>query len=201
MRIDREVLPFALVLLALALVAVLVGLAVVAPLPLALLAFTLWFFRDPERATPDDAAALFAPADGRIIRAGPDTVSIFMNVFNVHVCRAPAAGRVAAVEHRPGRFLAAFKEEAPGANERTRIVLDSAGPPLEFTLIAGLVARRIVCRVRAGQAVRAGERVGLIRFGSRVDVRLPTGVSPVVRIGDRVVAGETVLARRAPDAE
>jgi phosphatidylserine decarboxylase len=200
MKIDREALPFALVASGLAIAVVVAGWPIAAPLPLAALAFTLWFFRDPARRTPDDAGALFAPAAGRIIRAGPETVSIFMNVFNVHVCRTPAAGRVTAVDHHPGRFLAAFKEEAPQANERTRITLAAAGGVVEFTLIAGLVARRIVCRVGPGQSLRAGERVGLIRFGSRVDVQLPPGARPVVRLGERVVAGETVLARRADEA-
>lgn len=167
------------------------GVALLAPL-----LFTLWFFRDPERTTPADPSLLISPADGRIIVSRPGRVSVFMNVFNVHVCRAPAAGRVTMVRHTPGRFVAAFREDAPEANERVRIELErSAAEPLAFTLIAGLVARRIVPRVSPGDRLRAGERVGLIRFGSRVDLELPEGTEPAVHVGDRVRAGETPLAR------
>jgi phosphatidylserine decarboxylase len=160
-----------------------------------LLLFVVWFFRDPDRTPPGEPGALVSPADGRIIRAAGDSVSIFMNVFNVHVCRSPAAGTVESAVHEPGRFLAAFKDEAPLANERTAIRLDAGPMSLEFTLIAGLIARRIVCKVRRGQVLARGERVGLIRFGSRVDVKLPDGARPTVAVGDRVRAGETVIAR------
>ncbi len=166
-----------------------------AALPLAFALFAAWFFRDPERVAPGEPGALIAPADGKIIQAGPSTISIFMNVFDVHVCRAPAAGRVSAVEHQPGRFVSAFKEAAPEVNERARISLARADGPLSFTLIAGLVARRIVCKVRPGQELAAGERVGLIQFGSRVDVAVPEGLEVAVRVGARVRAGETVIAR------
>jgi phosphatidylserine decarboxylase len=168
----------------------------VALLPAALLLFVAWFFRDPRRSTPADADALIAPADGRIIRAGPDRISIFMNVFNVHVCRTPVAGTVTGVSHTPGRFLAAFKDDAPEHNERTEVRVEDADGTVRFVLIAGLVARRIVCKVAPGQKLRAGERVGLIRFGSRVDIDVPEGGTVRVAIGDRVVAGETVIARR-----
>jgi phosphatidylserine decarboxylase len=196
MTLDREALPFAAALLVLAAAA-----AFWSPwatsVPLALLAFTLWFFRDPERRPPADPAALLSPADGRIIVAGPGRVSVFMNVFNVHVCRTPSAGKVVAVERMPGRFLAAFKDAASEHNERTTLAVDTGEDvPLRFTLVAGLIARRIVCRVAPGRVLAAGERVGLIRFGSRVDVALPSGAVPIVRVGDRVVAGETVIARR-----
>ena len=167
-----------------------------AALPVLLLAFTLNFFRDPDRETPRDPAAVISPADGRIIRADAQRISVFMNVFDVHVCRAPVAGRVASVRHVAGDFLAAFKDEASDHNERTTIVLERPdGAALAFTLVAGLIARRIVCRTEAGREIAAGERIGLIRFGSRVDVDLPPGTSVAVSIGDRVVAGATVLAR------
>jgi len=163
-----------------------------------LLVFTLNFFRDPDRSPPGDPQALVSPADGRIIRADGTRVSIFMNVFNVHVCRTPVAGRVKSVAHEPGRFLAAMKPQASEQNERTAIVVQPpAGDPVRFVLVAGLIARRIVCRVEPGRELVAGERVGIIRFGSRVDLDLPAGASPAVRVGDRVVAGETVVARRA----
>jgi len=167
--------------------------SLVAGLPALL--FCAWFFRDPERVSPADPDALLCPADGRILEAGPRRVSVFMNVFDVHVCRAPAAGRVEDLEHRAGRFLSAFKSEASEENERLRITLAAGERRVHFTLVAGLIARRIVSRVRTGQHVRAGERIGLIRFGSRVDLELPAGARVAVAPGDRVRAGVTVLAR------
>jgi len=196
MRLDRAALPFAVALAALTVVA-----AVLEPwaaaAPAILLAFTLWFFRDPERRPPGDPAALLSPVDGRVIVASARRISVFMNVFDVHVCRSPVAGTVASVEHVPGRFLAAFQDAASEHNERTSIVVDAGGTPVRLTLVAGLVARRIVCRVGPGRDLAAGERIGLIRFGSRVDVDLPLGAIPAVRVGDRVVGGETVIALRA----
>jgi phosphatidylserine decarboxylase len=197
MKIAEEALPIALVVAVASVAAVLLlhPLAAVAGLPI--LAFVLWFFRDPERSTPSDPTSLVSPADGRIIRAGPDRVSIFMGLFDVHVCRSPAAGRLESVEHRSGRFFAAFKDRASEQNERVSIVLHGADGPLRFNLVAGLVARRIVCKVSAGQQVEAGQRVGLIRFGSRVDVDLPPGAEAMVACGDRTVAGQTPIARLA----
>jgi phosphatidylserine decarboxylase len=196
-RLDRDALPFAGALVLVAAAAALLRPWAAAP-PVLLLAFTLWFFRDPERRPPEEPAALLSPADGRVIVAGPRRISVFMNVFDVHVCRTPVAGKVVAVEHAPGRFLAAFKDAASEHNERTAIVVDPGrGEVVRFTLVAGLIARRIVCRVEPGRFLASGDKVGLIRFGSRVDVDLPPGASPAVRIGERVVAGETVIARRA----
>jgi len=195
MRIDSEAVPLATLL---GLLAVVIGwvLKPWAAIPFVLfLLFTLWFFRDPGRETPGDPDALIAPADGRIIRAGPDGISIFMNVFNVHVCRAPRAGRILAVEHSPGRFLAAYRDDAPNHNERTTIVVADGEREQRFTLIAGLIARRIVCRVAPGDRLQTGQRIGLIRFGSRVDVELGGDCRVAVEVGDRVVAGETILAR------
>ncbi|HKQ59987.1 MAG TPA: phosphatidylserine decarboxylase [Candidatus Polarisedimenticolaceae bacterium] len=166
--------------------------------PAALLLFTLWFFRDPERQPPAEAGVLVSPADGRVVLASADRVGIFLNVFNVHVCRTPLGGRVEQVRRTPGRFLAAFREEAAEQNERTTIVVVGGTATVRFTLIAGLIARRIVCKVAVGQQLRVGERVGLIRFGSRVDVELPPGATLAVRVGERVVAGETVLGRVRP---
>jgi len=181
-----------------AVLAIAVGLLLheLAAVPLVLLLlFTLWFFRDPERETPDDPLALISPADGRILVATESKISIFMNVFDVHVCRSPAAGRIEEVQHFSGQFLAAYKDSASEHNERASIRLRQGESELTFTLVAGLIARRIVCRLVPGQVLHAGERVGLIRFGSRVDVSPPPGFSPRVRIGDRVTAGETVIAR------
>jgi phosphatidylserine decarboxylase len=194
-RIAREALPFAVVLSAVSLAA---GYWVhpLAALPGALLlGFVLWFFRDPERETPREDGLLVSPADGRVIRAGPQRVSVFMNVFNVHICRAPCSGRVEKVESHRGRFAAAFHDHASEHNERTSIVLADRERRLRFTLVAGLIARRIVCKVEVGQTLEAGQRIGLIQFGSRVDVDLPSGAEVTVSHGDRVVAGETPIAR------
>lgn len=195
MRIARDAWPFALPLAAAA------GLTWVYAHPLlaapfaAAAGFTLWFFRDPERTTPDVPGAIVSPADGRILRAGPKTISVFMNVFDVHVCRTPLAGNVEGVEHVAGRFLAAFRADAPEQNERVAIVVRAGEQRVRFVLVAGLVARRIVCRVVRGQRLAAGERIGLIRFGSRVDVDLPSSSRVLVEVGQRVRAGETTLAR------
>lgn len=198
MKLDRAGWPFVLGLGALTLV-LLPFTYLGAGLGAALFVFTLNFFRDPERQAPADAAALISPADGKIIRADAARVSIFMNVFDVHVCRSPVAGRVTSVRHESGRFLAAMKDAASEQNERTTIVVQPpSGSPVSFVLVAGLVARRIVCRVVLGSALEAGERVGIIRFGSRVDVDLPAGVSAAVKVGQRVTAGETVIARPSP---
>jgi phosphatidylserine decarboxylase len=197
LKIAREALPFAATLL----FASALGAWLVHPLALlpggALLAFVLWFFRDPERRPPCDPELVISPADGRILQAGPRRVSIFMNVFDVHVCRAPCGGRVVGVERHRGQFLAAFHDRASEHNERVSISIDAGVAELRFVLVAGLVARRIVCKVAPGQTLAAGERVGLIRFGSRVDVDLPPGATVEVARGQRVIAGQTPIARRA----
>jgi phosphatidylserine decarboxylase len=196
MRLAREAAPYA-VGFAIASVAAALLVSPLAAVPLVLLlAFTLWFFRDPERRPPDDPRLLVSPADGRVIVAGAGRLSIFMNAFNVHVCRAPAAGEVVSVDRARGGFRAAFRDAASEHNERVKIVVDGAGRVV-FTLVAGLLARRIVCRVVAGDRVSQGQRIGLIQFGSRVDVHVPDGASLLVRVGDRVTAGETPVARLA----
>ena len=187
--------------------------------PLALLTFcVLAFFRDPQRVTPRDDRLIIAPADGLITLiqkvpppaelcvadgsglAGLDPtpvtrVSIFMSVFDVHVNRAPMAGTISRVVYIPGKFLNADLDKASDENERQHFLLDhGGGVRIGFTQIAGLIARRIVPFVKAGDIVAAGQRVGLIRFGSRVDVYLPQGTEPRVLMGQRIIAGETVLA-------
>lgn len=187
--------------------------------PLAVLTLgVLAFFRDPERVTPRDDSMIVAPADGLITLictvappremtaddgtgqpALADTpvtrVSIFMSVFDVHVNRAPIGGTVRRVVYIPGKFLNADLDKASEENERQHFVIERGdGVRIGFTQIAGLVARRIVPFVKAGDIVAGGQRIGLIRFGSRVDVYLPAGTEPRVLIGQRVVAGETVLA-------
>jgi phosphatidylserine decarboxylase len=198
MRIAREALPFALGIAAAAVAGVVWLHPLTAVVSLPLLGFVLWFFRDPDRTPPRDPDVLVSPADGRIVQAGPDRVSVFMNVFDVHVCRAPAAGRLESVDHVPGRFLAAYREPASEQNERVHLRLRGPAGPLGVTLVAGLIARRIVCKVAAGQQLATGQRLGLIRFGSRVDVDLPPGAVLAVARGDRVLAGRTCLARVSP---
>ena len=197
--IAKESVPFVTVL---AIVSAVAGVwrpwAAVAPV--ALLGFVLWFFRDPERSSDAGLGVVLSPADGRVIRVEDGQISVFLNVFNVHVCRSPLAGRVRSVVRTPGRFLAAFKDEAREHNERVTIELEGPGYRLDLVLVAGLIARRIVPWVAAGEELEPGARVGIIRFGSRADVRLPPGSRTTVRIGDRVRAGVTEIARLAgPD--
>jgi phosphatidylserine decarboxylase len=169
----------------------------------------VWFFRDPERHPPSRPGAILAPADGRllaIVKAPPpaelgmgDTprtrISTFMNVFDVHVNRIPADGRITEVHYRPGRFFNASFDKASIHNERMSVRMTTLnGHDLAFVQIAGLVARRIRTQLSVGQVVTAGARFGLIRFGSRVDVYLPDDIEPLVGDGEVVVAGETVLA-------
>ncbi|MBC7131479.1 MAG: phosphatidylserine decarboxylase [Roseovarius sp.] len=173
---------------------------------------TVWcyyFFRDPERVTPARPGLIVSPADGIVSLIGPAVppaelglpdipltrVSVFMSVFNCHVNRAPVAGVVRTIAYRPGKFLNASLDKASEDNERNGIVIEMEdGRLLPVVQIAGLVARRIVCFVQEGESVARGERFGLIRFGSRLDVYLPQGVSPLVQVGQTMVAGETVLA-------
>lgn len=172
---------------------------------------TLWciyFYRDPERVTPMDDDLVISPADGKVSFVGPAVppaeldlgaeplprVSVFMNVFSVHINRAPVRGRIGKVVHRPGKFLNAELDKASTDNERNSLLIDSPHGPVGVVQIAGLVARRIVCWSNADEDLSVGERFGLIRFGSRVDVYLPAGASVRVAVGQTAVAGETVLA-------
>ena len=173
---------------------------------------TLWlayFFRDPWRVTPTRQGLLISPADGSVVSiataapppelamggAAVAQIGIFLSVFDVHVIRAPLGGRVAALRYTKGRFLNASRDEASRHNERMAIRLaPPEGPEIAFVLVAGLLARRIVCDLREGQEVVTGQRIGIIRFGSRVDVYCPEGYVPMVIAGQRMVGGETVLA-------
>ena len=163
--------------------------------------FVAYFFRDPDRVAPDSDGAIVSVADGRIVSVirrpdGRTQIDTFLSVFNVHVNRSPAAGRVVATEYRPGRFFPAMKPEAGRLNERQDIVLQTSAGELQFAQIAGVLARRIVCRVRAGDELKTGERVGMIRFGSRAEVVLPAGFDAAVALGDKVRAGETIIGQR-----
>jgi phosphatidylserine decarboxylase len=170
--------------------------------PLFLLAaFCLYFFRDPERAVPSGPVAV-SPADGKIVSIRSEDarltrISIFMSVFDVHVNRAPVGGRITGIQYQRGRFLVASREDASLVNESNRITVEpDDGEPVVFKQIAGILARRIVCHKRPGDVVRAGERIGLIKFGSRVDVYLGPEWEVRVALGDRVKAGSSILARR-----
>ena len=182
-----------------------------APLGWIALVATLWcayFFRDPARVTPIRGDLVVAPADGRVCFVGsapppPDLglgaapmlkLSIFMNVFDCHVNRAPVEGRVARIAYRPGLFLSADLDKASEDNERNGLVIEAEAGRFGVVQIAGLVARRIVCFTQEGARLGAGDRFGLIRFGSRVDVYLPEGASVIVGLDSRCVAGETVIA-------
>ena len=170
-------------------------------LPLFLLAlFCLYFFRDPERTVPDGAVAV-SPADGRVVsikadQPGRTRVSIFLNIFDVHVNRTPIAGRIVDVEYQPGRFLVASREGASTDNEQNIVTVEGDGTRVVFTQIAGLIARRIVFWKKTGDVVRAGERIGLIKFGSRVDVFFGPEWDVTVNVRERVSAGSSVIARR-----
>ena len=177
-----------------------------AALSLLLTLFVLYFFRNPERTAPADRAAVIAPADGTVIvvERVPETplgvealkISIFMSVFNVHVNRVPFDGKVVDTFHHQGKFFNARDGRASCENERNGIVLEIAGGVrIAFVQIAGLIARRIISYPLIGDMLVRGERYGLIRFGSRVDVYLPADAEPLVKLGDKTVAGETVLAR------
>jgi len=173
---------------------------------------TIWvyyFFRDPERVTPDRPGVMVSPADGVVSLLEPAVppaelglgdgemmrISVFMSVFNCHVNRVPAAGRITRVAYRPGKFLNASLDKASADNERNGLAIDLPdGRRYGVVQIAGLVARRILCWVGEGQEMASGERFGLIRFGSRLDIYLPAGATPLVAIGQTMVAGETVIA-------
>ena len=169
----------------------------------ALAAFMVFFFRDPERAVPTTPRAILAPADGKVMAVGPvaddpfvgpaQAVSIFLSPLDVHVNRSPLAGLVVGVEYRPGAKMAAYRAEASEQNERTSISIQGDGARVVVRQIAGVLARRIVCRVRPGDRLSSGERFGLIKFGSRTDLILPATARLQVKAGDRVRGGETVM--------
>lgn len=168
--------------------------------------FIVWFFRNPERSVPPGENNVISPADGKIIHISEVQenrilnkkmlkISIFMNVFNVHVNRFPLTGKVVDIVYNPGKFVSANLDKASLENEQNAVVLKTpAGEKIIFIQIAGLIARRIVCWIKKGQEAKRGERFGLIRFGSRVDVYLPAGTDVKVSLGDKVKAGESILA-------
>lgn len=172
---------------------------------LLLTGFCCNFFRDPERVTPQKAGLAVSPADGKVVKItemsdpfdkAPRTcICVFMNVFNVHVNRSPVAGKVTAIDYHAGKFLNAALDKASTDNERCAYAIeDGDGKRWSMVQIAGLVARRIVCRTDVGDELARGQRFGMIKFGSRVDLYLPEGYTPEVRVGQEVLAGQTVVA-------
>lgn len=204
MRIDRAAWPFvAIACLPVAAVALwsvpVAGVLLVLPVGVAL------FFRDPERTPPNDPSLVLAPADGKIMYAGPAQpahapagewlqIITFLSPLDVHINRTPLAGTVTRVEYRAGSFVPAYHHDAAN-NERSEMWLDHSGVTIVVRQIVGMLARRVVCRAKPGQTLKAGDRIGLMKFGSRMDVFLPLTAEIAVKPGDRTIAGESVLAR------
>jgi phosphatidylserine decarboxylase len=206
MFIDRAGIPFILVAVVLAVLAAWSGGRGWAVPFLILAAFFVFFFRDPDRTTPAEPNLVVSPADGRVMLAGVEPgpgapvgqwrqISIFLSPIDVHVNRTPVEGTVTHVEYHPGKFLPAYKAEAGQLNEWTEVWFERQGRAVVCRQIVGILARRIVCRLRTGDTVRRGQRFGVMKFGSRIDLFVPTDARILVKAGDRVVAGETVLAR------
>jgi len=195
--IVKDAYRFLIPLLAAAVVAFLLNLYSATIFVLLLAAFVAFFFRNPRREVPQDPGVIVSPADGRVVkieRVGNVTkLSIFLSIFNVHVNRSPIAGRIEAIEYKKGKFKLAFDHAASVENERNVIMVAQGDLKIVFTQIAGLIARRIVCWKRVGDTVDKGELIGLIRFGSRVDVLFPAGTEVTVERGTRVRGGSTAI--------
>jgi phosphatidylserine decarboxylase len=197
--------PFIIPLGVVAVIMFIAGFTWIAVLFLFLALFVIWFFRNPERKMPENPLQIISPADGKVIGieevAGephPESfrlkISIFMNVFNVHVNRIPFSGKVFSIDYKPGKFLSANLDKASALNERNAVLIRTDdGREIRVVQIAGLIARRIVCWLKEGMKVTKGERFGLIRFGSRVELFLPLGSILLVKKGDKVRAGETPI--------
>ena len=178
-------------------------LALLVALPIVLAIFFLWFFRDPSRTVPTDPGLIVSPGDGKVEElewiefpdGGRLRVTIFLNVFDVHVNRVPVGGIVTLSEHNEGQFMNAMKPESAIHNEQTLITIDAGEYTVSFKQIAGLLARRIVNNLKVGDRVERGQRMGLIKFGSRVDVLMPAETTPQVKVGDRVKGGSSILGR------
>ena len=193
-----EGLPFILPLATATVVSLLLGWELAAWIGLVLTAAMSCFFRDPERVIPQTLGAVVSPADGRVheieIEEERRRISIFLSVMDVHVNRAPYAGKITGVIYKPGRFVPAYRSEASRENESNHVIIDGPDAVIGVKQIAGILARRIVCRVHPGDVLERGQRYGLIRFGSRTDLFLPADADVVVQIGDKVRGGETILA-------
>jgi phosphatidylserine decarboxylase len=206
MKIDRAGAPFIVGALApAAVLAVLRKPGYAAPFA-ALAGFMAYFFRDPDRRVPSDPFAVVSPADGRVMVAGPGEpdvappgnwkqVSIFLSPVDVHINRIPFGGRVTRIEYQPGQFLPAYKAESGAVNERNEVWIERDGRTIVARQVVGVLARRIVCRITAGDEVATGQRFGLMKFGSRMDVFMPPEARLIVAAGEKVRGGESILAR------
>ncbi|MFC2019194.1 phosphatidylserine decarboxylase family protein [Chloroflexota bacterium] len=203
--IVKDVIPYLVTCIVLAIAAYLL-MPLTSLIPLTLLVIIAFFFRDPDRKTPHLPDALIAPADGRIIEIKEvfeekflddvsQRVSIFLSLFDVHVVRSPSDGKVGYISYEKGRFRPAFHKLAPHENEKNFIGICNSHAKVLMTQVAGMLARRIVCYVKEGDTLVQGQRVGLIKFGSRVDIYIPTSVEITVSKGQRVRAGETIIGR------
>jgi phosphatidylserine decarboxylase len=165
--------------------------------------FVFYFFRDPDRAIPTEPGAVVSPADGHVVAIVDETldsrpgrrISIFLSIWDVHIQRSPVAGRLAELDYRPGRFYAALRSRASTENEQNVIYIDTPRGRVVFKQIAGAIARRVICWKQKGEALALGERVGMIRFGSRVDIWLPAAAEVIVRRGQMVKGGSSILAK------
>ena len=208
MRIDPAGWPFVIGGLILAIVALWLFRPAIGITLLVLTAFFLFFFRDPERTASVPDTAVLSPADGKVMVAGPSTtqafpaekwqqISIFLSPMDVHVNRMPVSGQVLAVKYHPGRFLPAYRADAGELNEYTEVTVKRGDGIIVVRQIVGILARRIVCRAKEGDVVRAGDRFGVMKFGSRMDVFLPRDATLRTKVGDKVVGGVTVMAMLA----
>lgn len=194
----RDAYRFLIPLLALCILSVVAGFQVLAILFFILALFVAFFFRNPSRRIPDGENLVVSPADGKVVKiskseSGDQCISIFLNIFNVHVNRSPIAGTLQHLQYKRGRFKAAFDEEASRVNEQNILTVEGENIQVTFKQIAGLIARRVVCWNKPGDLLAKGGIVGLIRFGSRVDVILPEKVNVAVKVGDKVRGGSSIL--------
>ncbi|GMT47157.1 MAG: phosphatidylserine decarboxylase proenzyme [bacterium] len=207
LKIAPEGWPFVAVTAVVTVIIYLIWQPWIAVLPLILFLFMLYFFRDPERTIPEEEDIFVSPADGKVIlvKNTPEEayikdkvkqISIFMSPFNVHVNRAPCDGRVEKVKHTPGGFSAAYTDEASLSNENIAMLLITEYGRVLVRQVAGFIARRAVCRVGPGDTLKRGQRYGMIKFSSRVDLYLPEAVQVLVKVGQKVRAGETIVARK-----
>ncbi len=208
MRIDPAGWPFIGGALVLAIIVAFTVNIVFGAALLVLCAFFVFFFRDPDRVITQGDRAILSPADGRVMVAGAPTgqafppgqwqqISIFLSPMDVHVNRMPLGGRVTKVEYHPGRFLPAYKTEAGDLNEYTEVWLDHGGQTIVVRQIVGILARRIVCRIKEGDVVKAGDRFGVMKFGSRMDIFVPTTAVIEAKVNEMVIGGVTVIAKLA----
>ncbi len=203
-KFAREGYPFILVFAVITLITLFFGKPWITAVSLLLTVFMFFFFRDPDRVTPENRDVFYSPADGRVIQIRETEedellnkkmlkISIFMSAFDVHINRSPCDGIVKDVRYYPGRFMAAFKEEASKANEHITMLLECGHGRIVVRQVAGLIARRAVCRAKPGDSLKQGQRYGLIKFSSRVDVFLPLDTQIKIKLKDKVKAGESII--------